>query len=449
MKNDYLSVISDISKVYREMMMTEAVTPATIRLIFIKYAADNYLYAESKEDMIQYAEVHKNIAGRNVRYFIDSVMSVLQMIDYKIHAKGLLANAFPAYSDDLLGEMYKKKTFGKESSDRILGLLSSIDLSEDEADKGKVFEALKEYIYDSLSVLGRRSAETKTEPSLIKLVKKILNVNETDTFMDFSCGYGLSSLEITEDGAIHLYLSDIREDCLQIAIMLSIIQGKSTLKTTFEQKDVFNYETGLVSASKIFSDFPLKIRLDRTQYPSHREGTILAIYRMIDYLENGGTAIITCASGILYSVNREARELREYLLGNRLLKAVITLPPINPGVSVNINLLILSKQNNESVMFIDATNNEVLQFSNNARHFNSRLIDSGIDHITDILSENKEITGVSKLVSCKEVIEKNTLVPTAYIDYVKQTLDISSKEIEQKLDDLYEQLFAVQNHSKR
>lgn len=448
MNNDYLNMIWDTSRIYREVMMTEALTPAVIRLIFVKYAADNFLYADSKDDMIRYADIQKYIAGRNTENFVDSIMPVLQMIDQKINADGLLAGAFSAYSDDLLGIAYKRKTFGKESSEKILGLLSSIDLAEDEKNKGKVFEALKEYIYESLSNVGKRSAETRTDPALIKLVKRILNVDESDTFMDFACGYGLSSLEITDGHAKHLYLSDIREECIQIAIMLSIIQGYSTLKTTFAQKNIFENEPFLTYASKLFIDFPLGVKLSRVEYP-YREGTVVAIHKLVDYLFEKGTGIITCSSGILYSTGKEVRELREYLLGNRLIEAVITLPPINSGSSVNISLLVISKQNNDSVMFIDASSNEVLQFSNNARNFNTRLIDSGIDHITDILSEKKVIPGVSKLIPYNEVREKNTLVPTAYIDYVKQTLDISSEEIQRKLDDLYEQLFAAQNNSNR
>ena len=439
MENNNSSILWNISNAYRGVMMTEALTPAVIRLVFIKYAADNYLFAESKEEMIRYAELQKNMAGRNVNEFVGSIMPVLELIDSKIDANGILKNSYSAYTNDLLGGLYKKKTFSDETSERILSVLGSIDLSERDDDNGLLFEAVKKYVYESLSRAGRYGGENGTNNSLNILVKKLLNVNKSDTYMDFACGYGLSALEITDGLPKHLYLSDINEECVQMAIMLSVIQGKVATKETFRIENIYDREKCPAQVSKAFVDFPLADRLYKTTYP-YNDGTIFAIHRMIEGLKEEGTGIITCHPNLLFRNNKETNEFRKFLLKKGYLEAVISLPPINTGSAINIILLIISKKRNKSTIFVDASSNDVIQFSNNARHFNTELIEDGINSIVDIVEPKKEVLGVSKLVTLEEVEKKNTFVPKSYIVFPRIENNVSSHELNDKLNTLYDQL---------
>ena len=441
--NNY-DIIWALSDLLRSVFALDKATPAVIRLVFIKYAADNYLYAESKEEMRLYADLQKSIAGRNVQEFVDSSSAVLDMIDRKIHANEVLARAYSAYPHDLLMGVFKKSNNRSTFTEQILSELSTYDLSESDENAGQLYDALKVYVYRSLSIAGKYGSNGTNE-SLNSLAKKVLNVKENDTFMDFACGYGLSALEITNGNAEHLYLSDIDEENLQIAIMISIIQGKAVEKTTFKLENIYKREETPHLVSKAFTDFPLAPRLDKTEYP-YSDGTIFAIHRLVESLDENGRSMITVHPGLLYKTNKETNEFRDYLIENGLLEAIVTLPPIIAGTTVNLCLLVLSKKKNTDVLFVDASNNDIIQFSNNARSAKSDLLDTGVDKLAEIILEKEEIMGVSKRVSNAEVQSKNTFVPASFIETPKPTNAISSKEINDKLNDLYEQLFKAQKN---
>lgn len=440
MENKYSNILWNISNAYRGVMMTEALTPAVVRLVFIKYVTDNYIYADSKEEMLNYANVQKYIASKDVDGLVNAIMPVLESIDKKIEANGILTNAFASYSNDLLGGFNKKKAFSNETSERIISVLGSIDLTEDDENKGLLFDALTEFVSDSLSRSGRYGAVNTTSDSMTRLVKSILEVNEDDTFMDFACGYGLSSFDITQGRGTHLYLSDINEECVQMAVMLSIIHGELAEKTFFSNENVFDKLETNTLVSKAFIDFPLSYKVDRQKY-GYSDGTILAAHRLIDSLKEGGRGIMTCASNLLFKTNKETNEFRKYLLENHFLEAVVTLPPIVPGVSVNINILVLSKTDNKDVVFIDTRSNDIIQFSNNARNVNTELLDPGISKIAEVIKNKEELLGVSTFVGVEEIIKKNTLVPQAFIVYPKTSNSLSSQELNKKINTLYDQLF--------
>lgn len=440
MENKYTSIFWNLANAYRGIMMPETLTPAVIRLVFIKYVTDNYLFAESRDEMVHYADMQKCIASRDVNGFLNSVMPILEMIDKKVGTDGILVNSYSSYSNDLVGGFYKKKTFSSETSERIIAVLSDSDFSEQEEECGSVFEALKDYVYSSMIRSGRYGAENITNTSVSKLVNRLLDVQETDSYMDFACGYGLSSLEIAGEKSKQLLLSDINDECVQITTMLLIIQGDSIKKASITCQNVFDSNDAIQKATKAFVDFPLACRIDRNKY-LYSDGVILAAHKLIDSLQEGGRAIITTAASLLFRTNKETKDFRKYLLDNSLLEAVITLPPVIPGSTVNVSLLVLSKNNNKSILLMDTSSNTAFQFSNNARTFNTELIDSGIEKIAEVFTKKEEISGISKIVEMTEIMEKNTLVPMAYITAPKVGTQISSEEIRNKLDDLYKKLY--------
>lgn len=95
--------------------------------------------------------------------------------------------------------------------------------------------------------------------------------------------------------------------------------------------------------------------------------------------------VVSISEGVLYSTMD--KELRQYLVDNGMLKAVISLPSgIWTGTGVKTSLLVIEpKGNNKTVRFVDATDEEFISKST------SRLISlDNLDKILDYLNSDEE-----------------------------------------------------------
>ena len=417
----------------------EKMIPAVIRITFVKFAADNYLFSETKEDMRIYANIHKSIANKDINAFVENSVPLFEMIDKKISANGILYEAAIRLENDLINPLYAKKGYSSETSHRLFDLLCALNLDEGTTDNSVISNHLERFIYECSVRSGKYGGEYYSSRSINALVKKLLNVGDSDTYHDFACGCGLSDMSITDGKGIIQNLSDANEEMVQLAIMLHIIWGYDMDKIHFAVSDVFEHVSDKEHYSKIFSDFPFGIKLNKS-LKGYGDGTVYAIHKMIDELDVNGIAVITCPSSILSRTDRETTELRFELLTNKLLKSVITLPPVMIGTLVNVNLLILSKEKNESVLLVDASKNDVTQFSNNSKKASSELTQEGIDQICRIVKTNDEIHGISKVISAECLLKKNSISPQLYVEQVDLNELPSQQEIAGQLDDLYKAL---------
>lgn len=439
MENDVRRLLWKLADTYRSILLSERMMTAVIRMIFVKFATDNYLYAETKDEMRHYANVQKAIANRDVTAFTESLIPVLELIDNSVHAHGILSRVYSLVSDDLMSATNKKRNYTSDQAKQILEILSSIDLEIETTEKDDLVDSLKEFIYTAASYSGRLGGENSTTQPLNNLACALLNVDENDSYMDFACGYGLSAMEVTKGNVNEMLLSDVNEEAVQIAYMMNIMAGKDFEKIDITVKNIFDCGESNRPVSKMFVDFPFGIRVDRNEY-GYSDGTVLAIHRAIDNLKENGMAVITCHSNLLFRNNKEVADLRDYLLSNKYLQAVITLPPVMIGASINVNLLLLSKQNNKEIVFIDASKNDFVKFSVNAKVTKAILTEEGIKRITSIVYDKESIPGVSEVVNPEMVFKKETLVPAAYIVTPEDKDQMSLEKINMELQELYKQL---------
>lgn len=423
----------------RPAIPLENIIPAVIRIVFVKYAADNYLFSETKEDMKIYANIHKSIANKDIDALLENAAPMLEMIDGKINANGILSRSVIGLQNDLLGKQYVKNPYSEETAQRLLGFLCSLNFDDDSADKEAFSNYLVNFIYGMSTRSGKYGGEYYSSKSINELARRLIKISDNDYYRDFACGCGLSDMCITEGKGIHQSLSDMNEELVQLAIMLHIMRGYDMDKIRFAVCDVFEMPSNEERYSKIFSDFPFGIKLNK-QTQGYRDGTVYAIHKMMDELKEGGTAVITCPPSILTRTDKETTLFRKELLTKKLLKSVITLPPVMIGTLINVNLLILSKENNDLVLLIDASKNDVIQFSNNSRKASSELTSSGINEICRIAEENVEVSGVSKIVKTEQLLVDNSISPQYYVEQIELENVPSQKEIWEQLDDLYEAL---------
>lgn len=113
-----------------------------------------------------------------------------------------------------------------------------------------------------------------------------------------------------------------------------------------------------------------------------------------------GTVVVSVPEGFLYSTME--KDLRQYLVDQGMLKAVISLPPgIWTGTAVKTSLLLIEPNgNNEAVRFIDVTGEEFIEKTTR------RLISlSNIDIVLEYLASDKELDCAASVLSLD--IQKN------------------------------------------
>ena len=431
----------ELANAYRGISVADNLIPAVIRIVFVKYAADNYLYSETRDEMVLYANIHKSIASGDVDEFVNNAAPVFEMIDSKIEAKGILSGAVAALRNDLLGQFNKMKSYSVEASRKALGILSQLDLETSKIENSEIYNCLEEFIYDCILRLGKTGAGLYSSRSINQLAKSLMEIKETDTYQDFACGCGLTDISLTEGKDITQDLSDISEELVQLAIMLHIIRGFQMSNLSFSARNAFEYDSNGNKYSKIFADFPFGIKLNKHQF-RFGDGTVLVIRRILDSLEEGGMALITCPSGLLFKTDKETTELRKELLSSGYLNSVITLPPVSIGTLINVNLLVLSKDRNESVLLVDASRNDTFQFSINSKKANAELTTAGIEEIKKIFDSRQEVKGISIKMSTKDLLKGNSISPQNYIEFEENEQFMSQSEISTKLDELYKKLIA-------
>ena len=134
--------------------------------------------------------------------------------------------------------------------------------------------------------------------------------------------------------------------------------------------------------------------------------------------------VVSVTEGILYSTME--RDLRQYLVDNGMLKAVISLPSgIWTGTFVKSSLLLIEAQgNNESVRFVDVTGDKFVEKTTR------RLISlDNIDKIVEYVNSDEEL-------ACAVTVDKEVLRSKDYgLDTSAYILDVEEKKAASILED--------------
>lgn len=167
---------------------------------------------------------------------------------------------------------------------------------------------------------------------------------------------------------------------------------------------------------------------------------------MLSWLSVEGTAAIVEFPGVLYRGGAE-RKIREYLVRNNYVDAVIQLPPdlfFVTNIATSVLVLKKSKAVND-ILFVDASSEFTRQDSKN------KLMPSHIDHIVETVLSRTEEEHFSKLVSNADVLanEANLSIGT-YVEKpdTREIINITElnariKEIVSREKELREQVDAI------
>ncbi len=227
-KEEIKSFIWQVVDSLRNAIVFRDLEYSTVRLVFIKYAVDNYIGASTVEEMQACARAQKVFAMRDVDNGIEYLKPVLEYIDKAYGLDSVLFNVDTVndYSNELFGydNIYQKKNANAESYKGILRVLGTADLEETSEEKSlgpMLVDALIDVIISNSYRNGYASDHT-TKPQLNKLVSELLRIQTEDRYCDFASGVGISTLQIVKDKDTQICNADINRSVLSVSTMLLI-----------------------------------------------------------------------------------------------------------------------------------------------------------------------------------------------------------------------------------
>ena len=111
------------------------------------------------------------------------------------------------------------------------------------------------------------------------------------------------------------------------------------------------------------------------------------------------------------------------------------------GTVVSINLLVLSKEKNENVIFVNAGGKAFSKYLTKLNAKEITINQEGIDLIADIVNNTKVVDEISVIVGDEEIVAKDyNLMPTTYVKEKVEDDLITIEEIDSELKDLYAKL---------
>ena len=143
----------------------------------------------------------------------------------------------------------------------------------------------------------------------------------------------------------------------------------------------------------------------------------------------------------MYGAAKHQIEIKTDLIQKGYIKAIVSLPINWFSTIATINLLIISKQQHNSVLLINANGKEFAKYVVKEKGRDVSIKREGIDFIINIINKNEVMDGVSIISNINEIIQqKYNLMPTTYINEKVEEEQITVKEIDEELAELYKKL---------
>lgn len=399
-----------------------------LSIIFIKYASETGVGMTGAEDYVAYSKVMKCFSGTGDFPESEVNLVVERLCDKTGQDLHFLLFSF---NSTVLSWLLQNVEYENLPGWNLSGLEGASRKAElrDVSDSVNLLSSM----YIGSNRLGAALG------AIYVLASSILNVSHADTFADLVAGQGISTFLITNGNAGKYYLSDAASvDAIRILAALYEVDEIEIAQRALEAP-------GLPGemADKMFMDppvagAPLSAKIDINGIVV-RDTTSASILRMIDALRPNGVGVVTTTGKTLVGTTPSLVEIKQRLLDQHLLKAVITLPPCWVGTSVKTNLLVISKEDNDGVVFIDASVSRLDGYLGKA------LIDTEkemvIPKIIQALQDRAD-TSFSRFVPYGEITGVN-LTPVAYIDRPQEEDLPSVHDIDDRLSQVYTEMAKI------
>lgn len=335
-------------------------------------------------------------------------------------------------------ESNKKNDFAKAIIDKL------IEFSFDEVfeEKYDFFATIFEYLIKDYNKDFGKYAEYYTPNSIARIIAKIL-VPDTDkvrnvSIYDPSAGSGTLLLalahEIGEEDCT-LYTQDISQksnEFLRLNLILNnlvhsldnVVHGNTLLNPAHLNKEgnrlaQFDYIVSNPPFKTDFSDYRDKLEDDKysdrffagvPKIPGKEKDKmpiyLLFIQHILFSLKDNGNAAIVVPTGFLTAKSEIEKKIRKYLIDNRYLSGVVSMPSnIFATTGTNVSVIFINKNNNSSVFMLDASKKgKKVKDGKNQRTI---LEPHEIAEIINTFNMKEEIKDYSVLVNYDKIANNN------------------------------------------
>ena len=416
---------------------------AMIRALFLKYITDNYIGAQTKEDMEKYVMMQKIFAARDFVCDPNVLYLIFWIVEKEYSLEGVFEAAIPDYVQEIFGleKTWNTSTTKERDARIIVGKLAEIDLTETGNDH-IVGKTLVQELTKILSLADYRTVTGYvTGKAVATTAQKILQVGPGESFLDFASGLGTSTLTIIGDQPCKIINMDINRTSLALAAMLYIMYGYKDFHL-----DNCSYDSPKkdFEVDKIFVDPPFGVKMsDNMGITMDSVATAIEMATAyLDFSNPSGKAVVAANSGYLFGTSKNLCFLKQNLLGNGFLRAVIALPITVPGTAgVTVNLMILDTKKNEEVIFVNACSKAFSKYVTRGKGREPIISEEGIDKIAEIVNFGTKEDGISAIVS-NDAIRKEglDLMPSRYVKEPRGECEMTIEDIDNKLAALYAKL---------
>lgn len=231
---------------------------------------------------------------------------------------------------------------------------------------------------------------------------------------------------------INMFLHDVHYDKFYIANDDTLTAPKHDNEEPF---DVI-VSNPPYSVKWVGDDNPL-LKEDKRFAPAHvlapkSKADLAFVMHSLSYLSEDGTAAIVCFPGVMYR-NGAEQKIREYLVDNNYVDAVIQLPDnLFFGTSISTCILVLKKSKKDTnVVFIDASR-EYQKVTNS-----NKLSKDNITNIINFYKNREDANYTVKVASYDDVKENNyNLSVSTYVEKEDTREKVDIKVLNKQLDDI-------------
>ena len=457
---------------------------AVLPLLFLKRLND--IFEENAGHLIRTKKLSKDEAYGNPRrhaFFIPEKArySVLEKASEDVGAKIISVCSTIERENPLLdgtlvySEFNKKKSYSDQSLRKLIALIGSKPLGNNDLENEDVFGDAYEYLLEAFAdETKKKGGQFYTPRQVVRLLVSITEPQEGHRICDPTCGSGgmlihSSKFVVKHSGnprKITLEGQESNPDTVNMCKMNMVLHGLSDFNIEWE--DVLGspklVEGGkLKEYDRVLANFPFSEDWDnknaandpykRFEYgipPAKDKADFAFIQHMLASLNEAGQAAIVCSQGVLFRGNEEQKIRKNMVLGDEkkglqgdVIEAVIALPAkIFYGTGIPGCVLVLNrnkpKKRRDKIMFIYAAKDyESGKVRNKLREEDIRKIVSAFKKFEDIdrychvasveeLEENEFNLNVPRYVDISE--------PEEEID-IQTTID-ELKNIEKERQDI-------------
>ncbi|KUO78021.1 MAG: hypothetical protein APF81_17510 [Desulfosporosinus sp. BRH_c37] len=402
--------------------------------VFLKYVSDN------KEDLkLKYEEKYNFdylvlLFGEKIEHaeLVSHVSSIEKQLGFNY---GILES----FADGL-----DLKKFNRQTTE-ILQAINSLDLKAEEGNHS-AYHSLVSYISMQSKKELRFAGEFISDVNLSRLMAEIADIKNGMSLYDFAAGYGISLSEASKDKDVVVAAQDITKVCAALSIMLLTMSGNSGAEVRCDDS-ISNPLTMMggeenLTFDRVISAPPFGVRrsIEDAMIQSGQQanafeyglaykltGDLVFARHLLASLNENGIGILQMPMGSLFRSGMEEK-IRTQMIEDNYIDAIIELPSgIVAGTNIKTALVVFKKNRaNNDVYFLDLARDGAKDYVERISRVGTSITEAGLVVINKLMSERKEVEGLSRLVDRAEIIENGSnLCPGVYLQQsLSETLEV-------------------------